>query len=99
MWRQRVIVAIRGSPERARSADKWTCDDSSHAHPAANQVEGDPADPVLLGDRNDVLVRGYLEHAVGGRIDDRLAGPHVLGSQPIDYLGSRRDDIPNRAAP
>ena len=79
-------MAIRGSLERARSADKWTRDDSADAHPAANQVEGDPADPVLLRDRNDILVRGYLEDAVGGRVDDRLGGPHVLRTQPLDDL-------------
>ena len=28
------------------------------------------------------LVRGNLEHAVRGRVDDRLAGAHVLFAEP-----------------
>ena len=46
----------------------------------------------------DVLVRGDLEHAVGRRVDDRPAGAHVLGAEPIDDLGARRDDVAERAA-
>ena len=43
-------------------------------------------------------MRGHLEHAVGGSVDDRLAGAHVLFAELLDDLGSRSGVIAERAA-
>ena len=44
-------------------------------------------------------MRGHLEHAVGGSVDDRLAGAHVFLAQFLDDLGAGRRAIAERAAP
>ena len=49
--------------------------------PRADQIERDLADAVVLRDRNDIFMRGDLKHAVGRRVDDRLAGPHVFRAE------------------
>ena len=41
---------------------------------------------VQLVDRDDVLVRGDLEHAVGRRVDDPAAGPAMLVAELLDDL-------------
>ena len=40
-----------------------------------------------------VDVRGDLKHAVGARVDDRLAGREVLGAKAFDDFGARRGRI------
>ena len=44
-------------------------------------------------------MRGHLKDAVGGSVDDRFAGAHVLLAQFLDDLGSGRRAIAERAAP
>ena len=95
---QRVVVPIRGSPEVERRSGERTRDDAADAKALADETERDFADAVLLVDRDDVFVRRDLEHAVGRRVDDRLAGPHVLGAQALDDLGARGDDVADRLA-
>src|SRR5690242_14104684 len=55
------------------------------------------ANLVELPERDDFLVRGDLEDAVGGSVDDGRAGAHVLGSQFFDDLGAGRGFIAQRA--
>ena len=43
-------------------------------------------------------MRGDLKDAVGGGVDDRRAGTHVLGAELFDDLGARRRAIAQRAA-
>ena len=51
---------------------------------------------VELVDRDDVLVRRDLEHAVGRRVDDRRAGAHVLRPERVDDRRAGRDDVAER---
>ena len=55
-------------------------------------------DVVERVDRNHRFVRGDLKDAVGGRVDDRRAGPHVLGAEPRDDLRARRHVVAERGA-
>ena len=41
------------------------------------------ADPVQLGQRDHVLVRGDLQHRIGRRVQDQIAGGDVLGAQLV----------------
>src|SRR5258705_994930 len=95
---ERVIVAIRGPFERPWRADKGPRDDAADAHAAADQIERDLADAVLLRDGDDVLVRGTLKDAVGRRVDNRLARPDVLRPKSIDDLSARGHDVAERGA-
>ena len=62
----------------------------------ADEVVGDLADAIQLGNRHDVFVRGDLEDAVGRRVDDRPARLHVLGSELVDDRRPRRDHVAER---
>ena len=44
-------------------------------------------------------MRRDLEHAVGRRVHDGRAGPHMFSTEPIDDLGSGRNDIAENRAP
>ena len=95
---ERVVVTIGGAREGARHADERPCDDAANTRPARREIERRFADSVLLRDRDHVFMRGDLKHAVGRRIDDRLAGPHVLGAEPVDDLGAGGDHVAQGAA-
>src|SRR6185436_2385379 len=95
---ERVIVAVRGPLERPWRADRRPRDDAADAHAAADEIERDLADAVLLGDGDDVLVRGDLKDAVGRRVDNRLARPYVLRPEAIDDLSARGHDVAERGA-
>ena len=43
---------------------------------------------VQLVNRNNILMRGYLEHAVGGRIDDKRTFFHRLPAIVFDNFGT-----------
>ncbi len=43
------------------------------------------ADRVQLVGRDHVLVRGDLQHRVGRRVDDQVAGGHVLAAEVVDH--------------
>jgi hypothetical protein len=66
--------------------------------PLADQLVGNPADAIELRDRDHLFVRGDLEDAVGGRVDDRVTGPHVLGAELVDDRRPRRGVVADRAA-
>ena len=91
------IVTIRGALELSRRADERARDHPPDAHALDDELVGDAADAVLLLDRNHILVREDLEHAVGRGVDDRRAGAHVLGAEAVHDLRARPDQIANRA--
>ena len=95
---ERVVMPIGRPGKRTGHPHEWPGDHASHAEPSADHVEGNLADSVLLGNRNDVFVRGNLKHAVGGGVDDRLAGLDVLDAEALDDFGAGGDDVADRAA-
>ena len=76
--RQRVVVAIGRPRETAGRADERPRDDAADAEALAHELVRDLARAVQLRHGHDRLVRGDLKHAVGRRVDDQRAGPHVL---------------------
>ena len=60
------------------------------------EVVGDLAPLVELRHRDDVFVRGDLEHAVGGGVDNRIAGLDVARAELVDHGGAGRHDVANR---
>ena len=92
---RRLAVRVK----RPGSSDERPRDDAAEAIPADRQFERDVVDAVLLVDRNHVLVRGDLKHAVGRRVDDRLARAHVLGAELVDDFRPRRGVVAKRASP
>ena len=97
--RQRVVVAVRRAREAPRRADERARDHAADAQPFANELVGDLAVAIELANRHDVLVRRDLEDAVGRRVDDRRAGPHVLGSELVDDLRPGSGLVAEHAAP
>ena len=88
-----IVVAVGGPFERAGRADERTRDDAPDTKSPARQVEGNLADAVQLRDGNHVLMGGDLKDAVGGRVDNRLARPDVLLTEPVDDLGAGGHDV------
>ncbi len=97
--RQRKIPPVGGSLERPRCADERPRDHAAHAVADAYEIERDLTKPIQLRHRHDVLVRGDLEDAVGGGVDNRRAGSHVFRSQLVDDGGARRCLVAERATP
>ena len=83
-----VVVAARGALERARLADERPRDHAPDRVLAGHDLARLLAVRVELLDRHDLLVRGDLEHRVGRRVDDQIAGLHVLGAEVGDHLGA-----------
>ena len=78
---RRACVVTRLTRERAR-------DHSGDGEVADQQFAGDPAGRVQLFDRRRLFVGGDLEHRVGRRVHDPIAGLLVPFSQPLDDLGA-----------
>ena len=81
---QGEVAAVRGPAEGARRADERARDDPPDSQADPRELVRDLAPSIQLRDRHDVLVRGDLEHAVGRRVDDRLAGAQVLRAELLD---------------
>jgi hypothetical protein len=96
--RQRVVATVGRPLEGSRHAFERTRDHPADAHLLPDHVVGDLADAVLLGDRDDLFVRGDLKNAVGRGVDDRTAGAHVLGAELVDDRGPGRDRVAERRA-
>ncbi len=86
-------MAIRGSLEAPGRSHERPGDHTANADAASNEVKCDFAHPIQLRNRNHVFVSGDLEHAVRRRVDDRLSGPHMFGTEPVDDLGARCHDV------
>ena len=82
--RQREVAAVRRPAECAWRADERPRDHASDPEAEPDHLERNLAPAIQLRDRHDVFVRGDLEHAVGRRVHDRLAGPHVLVAELLD---------------
>ena len=91
---RRLAVRLK-APGRA---DERPRDHPADAEAEPDQLEGDLADAIQLGHRDDVFVRGDLKHAVGRRVDDRPAGAHVLGAELVDDRRAGRGLVAERAA-
>ena len=79
-----VIVAAFGAAEISWRAGEGPRDHAAYAVGAVEQFAGDFAHAIELGDGDHVFVRGDLEDAVAGGVDDREAGAHVLLAEFLD---------------
>ena len=96
---EREVVAIRGSLVSSRRPQKRACDHAADGVLAGEDLARAPTGVVELLERDRLLVRGDLEHGVGGRVDDPLARLLVLLAVLLDHLGSRRGPVAEHAAP
>jgi len=62
---QREVAPVRGPLERSGVSDERPRNHASDAEPDRRELVGNLTDPVLFLDRDDLLVRGNLEDAVG----------------------------------
>ena len=93
-----VILAIGSAGERARRAHEGPRDHPTHLiRPTQKRARGF-ADFIQLPERDDFFVRGHLEDAVGGSVDDGRAGAHVLRAQLFDDFRAGGGLIAQRAA-
>jgi hypothetical protein len=61
-----------------------TRDDAAYTHPARHQLVRNLTEAIELWDRNHLLVRRDLKHAVRRGIDNGITGPQVLRPQLRD---------------
>ena len=94
----REVAAVVGALERAGLADERARDHAARCRSSSHSSRAILADAIQLGERDDLLVRGDLEHAVGRGVDDRLAGAHVLGAELVEDLGAGGGLVAERAA-
>ena len=80
------VVAVRRPLVVPRLAVEGAGDDPTDGVLAGQDLPRDPATGVELVERDRLLVRGDLEHRVGRRVDDPLAGPLVLLAELLDDL-------------
>ena len=80
--------AVRANPASGR-ADERPRDHAADPERIA-QPARDARRPRRDAPGRSLLVRGDLEHAVGGGVADRLAGPDVLGAERVDDRRARR---------
>ena len=82
LWRlDGVIVAAFGAAKISWRAGEGARDYSAYAIGAVEQFSGDFAHAIEFGDGDHIFVRGDLEDAVAGGVDDRVAGAHVFCAQ------------------
>ena len=95
--RQREVAAVRRALEAAR-ARRRTAARSRGRRPAPSPTRSKAISQMRYSSSIgiDVFVRGDLEHAVGRRVDDRRAGPHVLGPELVDDRRAGRDRVAER---
>jgi len=93
-----VVVTALGAAEIAGSAKKRSRDDAADAMRAVEQFASELAHAVKLGDGNDLFVRGDLEYAVAGGVDDGAAGANVLFAKLFDDFGAGGGLIAERLA-
>ena len=96
--RHGVVVAVGGARESAGRAGEGPRDHAAHFVRSAQDLARGLAHLVELPERDDFFVRGDLEDAVGGGVDDRRAGAHVLVAEFLDDLGAGGGLVAERAA-
>ena len=81
-----VVAPVRSARERSRNADEGACDhaidlEGRHEHRAS------PLAPIVQRlEGHDLFVGRDLEDAVGGRVEDRPPGAHMLRAEFLDDL-------------
>ena len=88
----RCALNLPASPTNGRAMTRPT------PRPVPTSSKAISTEAIQLVDRDDFLVRGNLEHAVGGRVDDRLAARHVLPPELVDDRGAGGRLVAERAA-
>ena len=79
------VLAVRGTDEGAGGlADEGAGDDPADAE-RVDDLGADAADLVEPIEAEVRLVRGDLQHAVGGGVEDRLAGGDVLLAEGVQH--------------
>ena len=91
-------MTVRCPREGARTADERAGDDACDAKAFHHQPVRNLARPVQFRHRHDLFVRRDLEDAVGRRVHDQRAGPHVLGSEFVDDRCPGGRDVAQDAA-
>ncbi len=92
------VAAVGGTREIAGLADERAGDDAGAGMFADEDLAGGAAVFIQQFRRDDALVRGDLEDAVRGGIDDEVAGLHVLLAEFLDDLGAGGDAVAKNAA-
>ena len=95
----RVIMSSRSARETSRRSRKRPCNYPSHAMWPVQKFPCDFAHAIKLRDRNHIFMRGNLKNAVAGRVHNRLARVHMLFTQLLDNLRSRRRLVADRLSP
>ncbi len=77
---ERKVVTVCRTREVGVFSGVGPCDDAADAVLAREQFTRDAAAAVEFVKADVRLMRGNLEHAVGGRIDDELSGRNLLAA-------------------
>ncbi len=94
---ERPVVAVRRALVVAGLAGERTCDDAADRVRPREDAARDLAGRVQLVERDRLLVRGDLEHRVGGGVDDPLARLLVLLAELLDDVRPRRGLVADHA--
>ena len=95
---EREVVPVRRALVVPGRPDERPGDDAADGVLAGQDLARRATGVVELLERDRLLVRGDLEHRVGGRVDDPLAGLLVLLAELLDHLGPRRRLVAENAA-
>ena len=93
-----VVAAGRAQVRRPASPSNGRAITRPTACSPVSMLAGGAAGRVQLLQRHRLLVGRDLEHAVGRRVDDPVAGALVLLAQPLDDLGARGGHVADHAA-
>ena len=96
--RQREVLAALRALERPGLAPERARDHAADGVLALHDLARDGAGGVELGGRALVDVRGDLQHRVGGRVDDQVAGLQVLLAEVVDHRGAAVGLVAEHAA-
>ena len=99
-WLGREIPAVLGANILAiHRPDKGPRNHPSHIVLILQDSARDLTDVVKLVERDHLLVSSDLKNAVGGSVDDGIAGAHMLVPECLDDHRPGRGIVPQRLAP
>src|SRR5260221_7000048 len=87
---QREVAAMRRAREVARRADERPRDYPANCVLAGEQPTRRLAHTIQLVEWDHFFVRRQLKDAVGGGVENRLAGAQMLGAELLDDRGAGR---------
>src|SRR5450432_1417608 len=96
--RHGVIMAIGGAREITGRADERPRNHAADFVRAAQDFARGFAHLVKFPKRDHLFVRGDLEDAIGGRVDNGRPRAHVVGAQLLDDLGAGSRPVTQRTA-